>query len=77
MKNKKKLNTAKGDISDSDLNAGGCHYYTTSEMNKGAAKDPMLLKVISKPIKVMITCKILGPYLKNSARYRGLKNFSF
>ena len=30
-----------------------------------------------KPIKVMITCKILGPYLKNSARYWDLKNLSF
>ena len=51
--------------------------YEILEINKGVLWDPMLLKVILKPIKVMITRKILGPYLKNSARYRDLKNLSF
>ena len=39
------------------------------EINKGALLYPMLQKVILKPIKMMITCKKLGPYLKNSGRY--------
>ena len=39
------------------------------EINKGAPGDLMLLKVILKPIKVMITCKKLDPYLKISTRY--------
>ena len=43
------------------------------EIKEGVVLEPMLLKVILKPIQVMITCKILGPYLKNSARYRDLK----
>ena len=43
------------------------------EIKEGVVLGPMLLKIILKPIKVMITCKILGPYLKNSARYRDLK----
>ena len=32
---------------------------------EGVVLRPMLLKAILKPIKVMITCKILSPYLKN------------
>ena len=47
------------------------------EIKEGVVLGPMLLKVILKPIKVMITSKILGPYLKNSPRYRDLKNLSF
>ena len=47
------------------------------EIKEGVVLGNMLLKVILKPIKVMITCKIVGPYLKNSARYRDLKNLSF
>ena len=43
------------------------------EINKGAPWDLMLLKVILKPIKVMITCKNLDPYLKISTRYWHLK----
>ena len=43
------------------------------EINKG---DPMLLKIILKPIKISITCKNLGPYLKNSERWWDLKKFS-
>ena len=43
------------------------------EINKGAPWDLMLLKVILKPIKVMITCKKLAPYLKISMRYWHLK----
>ena len=39
------------------------------EINKGAPGDLMLLKVILKPIKVMITCKKLDPYLKIPTRY--------
>ena len=39
------------------------------EINKGAPGDLILLKVILKPIKVMITCKKLAPYLKISMRY--------
>ena len=35
-----------------------------SEIKEVVISDPMLLKVILKPIKVMITCTILGPYLK-------------
>ena len=42
-------------------------------LNKGVLWDLMLLKVILKPIKVMITCKKLDPYLKISTRYWHLK----
>ena len=50
------FNTVKGDVSDSELNVGGGQFDTTLEMNEGVPSDPMLLKVIWKPIKVMITC---------------------
>ena len=43
------------------------------EINEGVLWYPMLLKIILKPIKVMITCKILGLYLKNLTRYWDLK----
>ena len=43
------------------------------EINKGAPWDLMLLKAILKPIKVMITCKKLAPYLKIPMRYWYLK----
>ena len=56
---------------------GGGYLIPPLEIKEGVVLGPMLLKVILKPIKVMITCKILGPYLKNSARYRDLKNLSF
>ena len=59
----------KSDVSDSELNAGGGQFDTTSEMNEGVPYDPMLLKVILKSIKVMIKCKKSDPYLKNSLRY--------
>ena len=52
------LNPVKGDVSDSHLNAGG-----------GGFDHPLLLKVILKPIEIMITCKKSGHYLKNSPRY--------
>ena len=56
---------------------GGGYLIPPLEFKEGVVLGPMLLKVILKPIKVMNTCKILGPYLKNSARYRDLKNLSF
>ena len=56
---------------------GGGIWYPPLEIKEGVVLGQMLLKVILKPIKVMITCKILGPYLNNSARYRDLKNLSF
>ena len=56
---------------------GGGYLIPPWEIKEGVVLGPMLLKVILKPTKVMITCKILGPYLKNSARYRDLKNLSF
>ena len=56
---------------------GGGYLIPPLEIKEGVDLGPMLLKVILKPIKVMITCKILDPYLKNSARYRDLKNLSF
>ena len=46
------------------------------EINEGDLWEPMLLKVIMKPLKVIITCKILGPYFKYSASYWDLKNLS-
>ena len=49
-------------------------WYPPLEIKEGVVLGPMLQKVILKPIKVMITCKIWGPYLKNSARYQDLKN---
>ena len=55
---------------------GGVSDAPPLEIKEGVVLGPMLLKVMLKPIKVMITCKILGPYLKNSARYRDLKNLS-
>ena len=64
------------DIWDSYKILGGGSKRPGLEINKGDLWDPMLQKVILKPIKLMITCKILGPYLKNSARYRDLKNLS-
>ena len=51
------VNPVKGDVSDSELNAGVGQFDTTSEMNEGVPYDPMLLKVILKSIKYMITCK--------------------
>ena len=71
------FNPVKGDVSDSQPNAGGGLFGPPLVINEGAPWAPILLKVILKPIKVMITCKILGPYLNNSARYRDLKNLSF
>ena len=59
------------------LPGGGGIWYPPIEIKEGVVLGPMLLKVILKPIKVMITCKILDPYLKNSSRYRDLKNLSF
>ena len=58
------------------LPGGGVSDTPPLEIKEGVVLGPMLLKVILKPIKVIITCKILGPYLKNSARYRDLKNLS-
>ena len=52
---------------------GGAPRAHPLEINKGALWDPMLLKVILKHIKVMITCQRLYPYLKNSTRYWDLK----
>ena len=37
----------------------------------------MLQKVILKPIKVLITCKILGPYLYNNWRYSGVRRTAY
>ena len=54
-------------------NPGGGAKRHPLEINKGAPWDLMLLKVILKPIKVMITCKKLAPYLKISMRYWHLK----
>ena len=39
------------------------------------SEDNTLLKTFDNPFK--FECKILGPYLKNSVRYRNLKNLSF
>ena len=52
-------------------------WFPPLEIKEVVVLGPMLLKVILKSIKVMITCKILGPYLKNSTRYIDLKNLSF
>ena len=54
------------------LGGGGAKRHPL-EINKGAPGDLMLLKVILKPIKVMITCKKLDPYLKIPTRYCHLK----
>ena len=40
-------------------------------------KGVYVAKFILKPKEVIITCNILGPYLKNSVRYRDLKKLSF
>ena len=71
--NHQHVNPIKGDVSDSHLNAGGGRFDHPLEINEGAPWDPILLKVILKPIKFMITCKKSGPYLKNLPRYWNLK----
>ena len=63
------VNPVKGDVSDSELNARGGDFRHPPEINEGKPLDPILLKVILKPIEFMITCKKSGPYLKNSLRY--------
>ena len=45
-------------------NPGGGAKRHPLEINKGGPWDLMLLKVILKPIKAMITRKKLDPYLK-------------
>ena len=40
------LNPVKGNSSDSELNARGCQFDTTSEMIEGAPKDPMLRELL-------------------------------
>ena len=57
----------------SKVRGGGAKHHPL-EINKGAQWDLMLQKVILKPIKVMITCKKLAPYLKYSSRNWDLKN---
>ena len=66
------VNPIKGDISDSQLNVGG-HFGPPPEINEGSPWSHILQKVILKHIRFMITCKISGPYLKNSLRYWDLK----
>ena len=61
VKNQKVVNPVKGDVSDSELNAG-CVILT--QPRKWMKEYPMLQKVILKSIKVMITCQKLDSYLK-------------
>ena len=63
------INLVKGDVSDSHLNAGGGGFDHPLEINEGAPWDPMLLKVILKPTKILITCQKSGHYLENSPIY--------
>ena len=49
-----------------NLDQNFCHH---PEIKEGASIDPILLTVILKPLKFMITCKKSGPYLQNSLRY--------
>ena len=60
----------RSEIASKTWGGAKCH---PLEINKGAPWDLMLQKVILKPIKVMITCKKLAPYLKISMRYWHLK----
>ena len=57
------INPIKGDVSDSQLNAGGGHFDHSPEINE------RVLKVILRATKFMITCKKSGQYLKHSLRY--------
>ena len=68
-----KLNPIKPNVFWIVKSPGGGAKRHPLEINKGAPWDLMLLKVILKPIKVMITCKKLAPYLKISMRYWHLK----
>ena len=60
-------------LSDSQLNAGVVILATHSEINERVRLDHILLNVILRHIKFMITYKISGSYLKNSLRYCDLK----
>ena len=71
--NVQKLNPIKPGVFWIVKNPGGGAKRHPLEINKGAPWDLMLLKAILKPIKVMITCKKLAPYLKISMRYWHLK----
>ena len=61
------LNPVKGDVSDSELNEGVVILTQPRKWMKERRKAPL------KSIKVMITCKKSGPYLKSSLRYWDLK----
>ena len=63
----------KGDISDSQLNAGECHFGPFLYISEGVLWDTILLKHVLKPIWFMILCKYWGQYQKNLLRYGYLK----
>ena len=67
------INPFKPKVWDGNLSPGGGAKRHPLEIKQGAPWDLRLLKVILKPIKVMITYKNLGPYLKNLTRYWDLK----
>ena len=60
------INPIKGDVSDSTKMQGESYFGHPMKINEGALRDPMLLKVILKDIKVMMARKKSGPYTQNS-----------
>ena len=65
LKTFKTFNPIKRDVSYSQLNAGGGHFDQPLEIHERAPLDPILLNVILRPTKFMITYKKSRPYLKN------------
>ena len=51
---------------------GGCLKEPPRDIKEGVTLDPILFKVILKPIQILITCKNFDQNIKNLARFQDL-----